>query len=83
MRAAADVRPARGSAEREDSQRLLLGDPMAPAQPAPRVRRFTPEPSDSAYKGQRAGLLVSIGLVGMLVIAAVGYFTARFLGLIQ
>jgi hypothetical protein len=69
--------------QREDSQRFLAGDPMAPSQTGQRARRMTPEPGGSAYSGQRAGVLVVVGLIGMLVIAGVGYFAARFMGLIQ
>jgi hypothetical protein len=75
-------RPAAAS-QREDSQRFLAGDPMAPSPTGQRARRMTPQPGSSAYSGQRAGVLVVVGLIGMLVIAAVGYFAARFMGLIQ
>jgi hypothetical protein len=68
---------------RDDSQRFLIGDPMAPTPPTPQregrargrlVLDRTNEPS--------SGVLIGVGVAGMVVIAAVGYFTAHYLGLL-
>ena len=77
------ARPAATSNQREDSQRFLAGDPMAPSPTGQRARRMTPQPGGSMYSAHRAGVMVAVGLIGMLVIAGVGYFAARFMGLIQ
>jgi hypothetical protein len=80
-----DVAGTEAGGIREDSQRFLVGDPMAPAQPAQsaqRGRRFT-DPDDPRVPVQRTGVLLAIGFIGMLAIAAVGYATARFMGLIH
>jgi hypothetical protein len=64
----------------EDSQRMLVGDPMARPQAAPR-------PDPGARRGSPAGVEdppISMGLAigfGVLVIALVGYAVARYMGL--
>ena len=76
------------SSDPEDSQRFLVGDPMAPQGAPPRssgrssVRRSL-DNINSLPPKQRTGALLGIGLIGMLLIATVGYFTARAMGLIQ
>lgn len=84
--------PDAGPAMREDSQRFLVGDPMAPPeQPATSATRTGPrrpvqasaDAFEPAQQQQRPGVLVAIGIAGMLVIAAVGYATARYMGLVN
>jgi hypothetical protein len=67
----------------EDSQRFLVGDPMAPkAAPARHERRPGDGPHHDGVPTQQTGKLLAIGIVGMLVIAAVGYLAASFMGLL-
>jgi hypothetical protein len=73
--------------EREDSQRFLVGDPMAPSDAPPLPSRSSVRRSldsiNSLPPKQRTGALLVIGLGGMLLIAVVGYITARVMGLTQ
>jgi hypothetical protein len=81
-----EVQPAAGGQEpaADDSQRFLVGDPMAPAPAAQRgARRAAREDSEASVPVQRTSVLLVIGLIGMALIAAVGYATARFMGLVQ
>jgi hypothetical protein len=84
--AAPQVQPAGGGQDpaADDSQRFLVGDPMAPAPAAQRgARRAGREDGEGNVPVQRTTLLLVIGVIGMAVIAAVGYATARFMGLVQ
>jgi predicted RNA-binding Zn-ribbon protein involved in translation (DUF1610 family) len=66
----------------DDSQRFLVGDPMAPAQPAPRVTGRGGRDSDQDQLPlQNTGRLLALGAAGLFVIALVGYLAARFMGL--
>ena len=74
-----------GPPDPEDSQRFLVGDPMAPPaehppeRRAPASRSFRLETTDQPKKGT----LIGIGIAGMLLIAGVGYATAKYLGLLN
>jgi hypothetical protein len=69
----------------EDSQRFLVGDPMAPAATTSTgkmrtaSRSFRLETTDQP----KTGTLITIGVAGMLLIAGVGYATAKYLGLLN
>ncbi len=66
----------------DDSQRFLVGDPMAPPadQPSETGRRQAYITPTSAGSG--AGMLILVALLGVAAIAAVGYFAARKMGLL-
>lgn len=69
------------AAHDDDSKRFLVGDPMAPAGAPPisrpqRVSRLSQDiPKD------RSAMYIAVGVVGVCVIAALGYLAARLLGL--
>jgi hypothetical protein len=69
----------------EDSQRFLVGDPMAPSpQAAGRSgRRSAQDPTIPGLNAPSAGKLLAIAIGGMLGIAIVGYATARYMGLLN
>ena len=83
----ADTAPnaADDSAAREDSQRLLVGDPMAPPpKPATRGGRSLARGADpTGVEQPSSAKLVAIAIGGVLLIAAVGYATARYMGLVH
>jgi hypothetical protein len=64
----------------DDSKRFLVGDPMAPPEVTAKIARSTSRLSQDIPK-ERTGLFIAIGVVGVVVIAAIGYFVARMLGL--
>jgi hypothetical protein len=74
--------PAADAAAREDSQRFLAGDPMAAAPAAPRTQRHDDYDDDAqaAVPKQRTGTMIAIAVVGMVVIVAIGYLAASFIG---
>jgi hypothetical protein len=69
----------------DDSQRFLVGDPMAPAHAAPRMT--------DAHSGRDAApkasmptsirTVLAVGVGGILAILIVGYCAARYLGLLH
>jgi predicted RNA-binding Zn-ribbon protein involved in translation (DUF1610 family) len=68
----------------EDSQRFLVGDPMAPAHPAARATsRGERDSAQDELPVRRTGQLLALGLGGLMVIAVVGYLAARFMGLVN
>lgn len=74
--------------EREDSQRFLAGDPMAPpgsAQTGGRSARrsSTEEPVIPGVNAPGAGKLIGVAIGGIVMIALVGYLAARFMGLLN
>jgi len=87
--ALADTAPkpaiAAAPAAREDSQRVLVGDPMAAksaaARQAPRISEDD-EPVSSVVPGSSNAPAIVIGVVGVVVIALAGYIVARLLGLL-
>jgi hypothetical protein len=80
----ADVPFADERTDPEDSQRFLVGDPMAPAQPAHRVTgRGGRESDEDQLPLQNTGRLLALGAAGLFVIVLVGYLAARFMGLMN
>lgn len=81
---AAEPSTSAASAPREDSQRFLAGDPMAPTGSPPRsAPRGGRDDGEDRVPVQRTSVLLVVGLLGILVIAVVGYAAARYMGLIQ
>jgi hypothetical protein len=75
-------------AAREDSQRFLVGDPMAPTGgPAGSTARTGKRVSGDAVQDQvpqhKTPLIIGVAMAGMAVIAAIGYATARLMGLLN
>jgi len=74
----------------DDSKRFLVGDPMAPkedAVPAPPKAQRAPAPRFSSddmsteLPKDRSATFIIVGIVGVCVIAAIGYIAAKLMGL--
>jgi hypothetical protein len=72
----------------EDSKRFLVGDPMAPKggevpSVAPKAQRNVPRISEelSELPKDRSATIVVVGIIGVCVIAAIGYVAAKLMGL--
>jgi hypothetical protein len=69
----------------DDSKRFLVGDPMGPkdapaAKPQRAAHRFSEESLTELPKDRSATFII-VGIVGVCVIAAIGYVAAKLLGL--
>lgn len=65
----------------DDSKRFLVGDPMAPSgTPASKPQRTMSRLSQDIPRDRSATWIV-VGIIGVCVIAALGYIAARLLGL--
>jgi hypothetical protein len=78
------------STEREDSQRFLVGDPMAPSGSSAQTggrsarRSSTEEPVIPGVNAPgTTGKLIGVAIGGIVAIALVGYLAARFMGLLN
>jgi pyruvate/2-oxoglutarate dehydrogenase complex dihydrolipoamide acyltransferase (E2) component len=73
----------------EDSKRFLVGDPMAPKgsevpSVAPKAQRHVPRISEeisTELPKDRSATIIVVGIIGVCVIAAIGYVAAKLMGL--
>jgi len=71
--------------EQDDSKRFLVGDPMAPhdapAAPSKPQRGSMTSRLSMDVPRDRSAMFIVVGIVGVCVIAALGYVAARLMGL--